>query len=111
MSKARQIETSIDEARKNKDWATALSHVKRYAKVNANGSSILEDIILAESLLEKDPSQSKTVLSKVLSKEPSNEVNFCYFLQFIKCRTHYHSMANSYFKTLIIPMPFRISPR
>jgi hypothetical protein len=112
MSKVRQIETSIDEARKNKDWTTALSHVKRYSKVNANGGSILEEIISAESLLEKDPAQSKTTLSKVLAKEPTNEVTSLIRFFTTDNRTHFRYTGNFYLpKIRITLMLLQISPK
>ncbi len=70
------LEASIDQARISKDWNTAVSSVKRLAKQLNVTKLSLEDVVTAESLLEKDAKQAADVLTAVLQKEADNEVRY-----------------------------------
>jgi hypothetical protein len=70
------LEASIDQARNAHDWNLALSQTKKLAKQLGSAKLPLEDIITAESLLEANPSQAKTILLSIVEKEPENEVRY-----------------------------------
>lgn len=77
--KLNALESSLDLARSSRDWPQALNFAKKLSKASGSNLSVLEDIINGESLIDKDPKQAATILSKAIEKEPDNSVRIILF--------------------------------